>query len=46
LQRNKSEYFEEAGGRVMFLAMRPELRSSAPARKQQTVPETLEQQPN
>jgi len=46
LQRNNSEYFEEAGGRVMFLAMRPEVSSSAPAQQQKTVPDTLEQRPN
>ena len=46
LDRNKSEYSEEAGGRVMFLAMRPEVSTSAEAQQEKTVPETSEQPPN
>ena len=44
LERNNSEYSEEASGRVIFLALRPEV-STSPAKmpEQDARPETSEQ---
>ena len=46
LDRNKSEYTEEAGGRVMFLALRSEVSTSAKTQQEKAVLETSGQPPN
>jgi len=46
LERNGTEFSEEVGGRVMFLAMRPEVSTPAKTPTQQTVPEPAESQRN
>ncbi len=43
LERNKSEYSEEAGGRVIFLASRPEVSTPAKVPEQDARPEASEQ---
>jgi hypothetical protein len=43
LERNNSEYSEEVSGRVMFLALRPEVSTPAKMPEQETRPEALEQ---
>jgi hypothetical protein len=46
LERNNSEYSEELSGRVMFLAMRPEVSTPVKTQHQETAPETSERPPN
>jgi hypothetical protein len=43
LERNNVEYLEEAGGRVIFLALRPELSPPAKTREEEARPEATEQ---
>jgi hypothetical protein len=46
LERNDTEYSEELGGRVMFLAMRPQVSTPAKAPQEEKAPETSEQPHN
>jgi hypothetical protein len=46
LERNDTEYLEELGGRVMFLAIRPEVSTSVKAPQEAKAPETSEQPHN
>lgn len=46
VERNGIEYLEELGGRVMFLAMRPEVSRPAKAPEEEKQPETSEQPHN
>ena len=46
LERNDTEYLEELGGRVIFLAMRPEVSTPAKAPEEEKAPETSEQPHN
>jgi hypothetical protein len=43
LEKINAEYSEEAGGRVMFLAMRPEVSAPATTPKQEPAPDSAEQ---
>jgi hypothetical protein len=45
-EKNNTEYSEEVGGRVMFLAMRPEVSATVKAPQQDKPPETVEQPHN
>lgn len=43
LENTNTEYSEEVSGRVMFLALRPDVSTPAEAQKEETAPETPEQ---
>ena len=43
LERDGTEFSEEASGRVMFLAVRPEVSAPAKTPRQETAPDSKEQ---
>lgn len=46
LEKNATEFSEEVGGRVMFVAMRPEVNTPARTPTQEPAPQSSEALPN